>query len=229
MKPMLTIVPSYQRPHKVKPYAEAYLSNSSGLASVLFVLEEDDPYLEQYQKEIPDQFGMLVGKFGSYTKAINGAFGLHRNHAVYFVSADDFRHRTPGFEEKFIEELSDEVGIIYPNDLLQGENLPTQAAIHGDVARALGYLVYPEFTHLYVDDWWRELGKALPKYRYLPDVISEHMHPAAGKSPNDEIYQLRNSQGEYAHGQTVIGKLIADGLIQADADRVMEYINRVRS
>jgi hypothetical protein len=71
--------------------------------------------------------------------------------------------------------------------------MPTQVAFTTDIAVALGYMSPPELQHLNVDIAWLDLGNAVDRIRYLPDVVVEHMHPLAGKARMDKNYRAVNS------------------------------------
>ncbi len=86
-------------------------------------------------------------------------------------------------------------GVAYGNDLFQSSKLPTAVVISSQIIRTLGYFVPPGMTHLYLDDYWRQLGTDIGSFHYLPDVIIEHMHPAAHKGPWDEG-SLRVNSGD---------------------------------
>ncbi len=51
--------------------------------------------------------------------------------------------------------------------------------------------------HLYCDNAIKDLGLAMDRLRYLPDVLIEHMHPVAGKAESDEQYDRVNSSSQY--------------------------------
>lgn len=57
----------------------------------------------------------------------------------------------------------------------------------------------PNQKHLYLDDFWKDLGENLGTLKYVPSVVIEHMHFQINKSASDEIYERVNSQEMYAH------------------------------
>jgi hypothetical protein len=82
---------------------------------------------------------------------------------------------------------------VYGNDLLQGRALPTQVAMTSDIIRTLGYMAPTTLVHLFFDNFWLSLGSEAGCIRYLPNVIVEHRHPAAGKAALDAGYERVNS------------------------------------
>ena len=94
-----------------------------------------------------------------------------------------------------LDELG--AGLVYGNDLIQGENLATAVAMTGNIVQALSGMVPPDMIHLYLDNFWMRLGKDLGALRYIPEVVLEHMHPIAGKAEWDEGYKAVNAKEVY--------------------------------
>jgi hypothetical protein len=103
---------------------------------------------------------------------------------------------------KLAEAIKDiKHGIAYGNDLLQGENLPTAVMQDSSITRTLGYFSPPKQRHLFLDNFWKDLGTELGTLRYVPEVILEHLHPFAGKSEWDERYVEVNDKQMYIYDQ----------------------------
>ncbi len=103
---------------------------------------------------------------------------------------DDHLPRTPSWDGRLLEGLRGMGGgFVYGNDLLRGQELPTAVAISSPVVAALGWMCLPGLSHYFVDDAWKALGGAAGCLRYLPDVVIEHLHPAAAKAPADATYR----------------------------------------
>jgi len=79
-------------------------------------------------------------------------------------------------------------GFAYGNDLLQGAALPTAVAVSSNVVSALGWMCEPSMRHYCIDNVWKDLGEGGGCLAYLPDVIIEHVHPAAGRVPPDATH-----------------------------------------
>jgi hypothetical protein len=123
----------------------------------------------------------------------------------------------PGRYLDALRELG--TGIVYGHDLLQGEKLPTQCAMTADIVRALGHMAPPTLRHMYVDNYWLDLGRAADCIRYLPEVVVEHMHPFAGKAAMDAGYQRVNASEVYAADQQAYAAYHA-GQFGADVAKV---------
>jgi hypothetical protein len=130
-------------------------------------------------------------------EALNVAAESVNEFAVGFMG-DDHRPRTKGWDTAYLAALIQmRVGMVYGDDGWQHETLPTQIAMTTDIVKALGWMAPPALVHMYVDNWWLELGRAAGCIRYLPDVVVEHMHPVAGKAEWDEGHRRVNQQAMY--------------------------------
>jgi hypothetical protein len=199
----LLIVPTRSRPHKAREFYEEFVEHSDpNLTTLCFALDEDDA--DNYELDLPGVIYEINPRMG-----MNGTL----NHVavkycdVYdFISfmGDDHRIRTVNWDREYVDAIWNvRYGVVYGNDLLQGENLPTQVMIDAEIVRVLGYMAPPALKHLYLDNFWKETGQRLGTLRYLPNVIIEHMHYFAGKSPADALYEEVNSNAMYEHDRTV--------------------------
>ena len=196
MSELVVIVPSRNRPHAAAELAEAFRETCTADTELRVVVDRDDPTAGLYPEP------KIVGGHTSMVDALNrealvAAQGSQRPAAIGF-QGDDHRPRTKGWDQAYLDALADlGTGIVYGNDLLQGEKIPTQCAMTADIVRTLGYMAPPDLVHLYVDNAWLALGRALGRITYLPDVVVEHLHPVAGKAEWDEGYARVNDPGMY--------------------------------
>lgn len=197
---LLVIVPSRGRPAVVDALLTAAWNTCTARTLFAFAVDDDDPTLAGYA----DGPGHLWHNFGAKTMvaALNGAaagiLSLYPDTFAVAFMGDDHRPRTPGWDSAYLDALHElGTGIVYGDDLLQGENIPTQVAMTADIVRTLGHMAPPTLTHLFVDNYWRDLGQAAGCLRYLPDVVVEHLHPFAGKAPMDEGYTRVNDHSMY--------------------------------
>lgn len=199
MADLLMICPTRSRPGNATELWKAWQeTNGAGLwsADLMFAVDDDDPELDAYQSACKDMHGvhLLVGPRLRMVGTLNAtATVASRTYRYLGFLGDDHRPRTPGWSYRFCECLSGGTGIVYGNDLLQGEEMPTAVAMTSDIVRALGYMAPPAMVHLCVDLCWKDWGQGLGRLTYLNDVILEHMHPANGKAPYDAGYEDANS------------------------------------
>lgn len=197
MKDILVIVPSYKRQHKIEACIQAWRDTTSGKSDLLLVLEEHDAPYPQFEDVL-----VMQGGYGSVGKAMNAAVKEYPNYKIYGHINDDHHFKTKGWEERVLHELECG-GYAYGNDLLQGKTLATQVFISGDIVQKLGYMGLPALDHLYIDDYWMAIGKALGKLYYMDDVIIEHIHPGAGKAEMDDAYARVNSNESYSTSKDI--------------------------
>lgn len=148
-------------------------------------------------------------------RALNDT-GRFRDQPRYLASlGDDHLPRTPGWDRALIEAiegLPGGSGFAYGNDLLQGEQMPTAWVVSADVVRALGWMMLPDCEHMYVDNAILALGRAAGRIVYCPEVIVEHVHPAAGKTAWDASYRASNTPARYAADRAAFEAWQASGL-----------------
>lgn len=193
---LMMLVPSRGRPETVAEVHEAFESTSvaTTASSLAFVVDRDDPALDDYLKAVDDLTDgwllALVVEGGTMVKALNGAVATVLDWpappwALGFMG-DDHRPRTKGWDQCYLDELfrlADRpggdrgVGFVYGDDTIQGPNIPTQIAMTAETVRRLGWMAPGTFRHLWVDNVWLELGRATNRISYLPDVTVEHLHP----------------------------------------------------
>ena len=216
MADLVVIVPSRGRPHTVAEMAEAFEQTcASQETRLVFALDEDDPTHASYIDAMVERWGIAhsTRENRSMVEALNGAAtrcagGAQPPTAIAFMG-DDHRPRTVGWDRAYLDALTAQPGIVYGNDLIQGERLPTQCAMSVEVVRALGHMAPPVLTHLYADNYWRDLGKACGCLTYLPDVVIEHLHPVAGKAPLDEGYRRVNAPAMYDRDRAAYAAYVA--------------------
>ena len=212
MADLVVVVPSRGRPEAAAELVEAFAETCTAATRLVFACDEDDPTLDEYVPEGRSFPPVYAVKPHSMVSALNDVAckQLH-TYAIGFMG-DDHRPRTKGWDERYLDALRDlGTGIVYGDDLLQREKLPTQCAMTSDIIRALGYMAPPTLTHMYCDDFWRDLGRQAGCLRYLPDVVVEHMHPIAGKAEWDDGHKRVNAPAVYERDRIAYARFRALG------------------
>jgi hypothetical protein len=222
---MIVIVPTRGRPHTVSEMIAAW-EQTRTLAHLLFAVDADDPEADTYYKmcaHLPDwaELGLgpkqarpgMVGALNHWavTMATMDAYSGH----IGFMG-DDHRPRTFGWDARMQGDH-----LVYGNDLLQGQNLPTHVVMPAGWVVALGKMCPETLTHLYVDNYWKELGTRVERLRYLPDVIIEHMHPVAGKAAWDDGYKRVNAGEMYHNDAQAYARYVNEGKMDEDVTAVL--------
>lgn len=220
MKPMIILVPTRGRPMNAAQLLAAHeeLSTHSDL---LFVIDANDPELDQYHFEVgSDRCMTIANQTRGMAYPINkAAMAIVRSDKYKYFAflGDDHRPRTAGWDEQLIQAMQRRPSMAYGNDLLQGQRLPTMIAMTSDIVEALSGMVPPKMKHLYLDNFWKKLGEDLAALTYLDHVIVEHMHPVAGKAEWDEGYKEVNAQEVYS-----FDSLAYENYIQSEAYEVLK-------
>jgi hypothetical protein len=191
---LLVITPSRGRPDRMREMVEAVHATRKGDVRVVCMVDDDDPTIPQYQQIL----GMVVvvGKRRGLVGSTNEAAARFAQFQPFVASlGDDHRPVSEGWDVALCHAIADMggTGIAYGDDQLVGEALPTAAVISSNIVTALGYMGPPALQHLYVDNFWRDLGNAAGCLAYLPDVVIRHDHPNAGRVEWDDTYREGNS------------------------------------
>lgn len=224
---LVMIVPSRGRPKAVRDLYEAFRDTRQvGDTRLVFAVDRTDTTLARYRTAVTRTRDPLVTVVavdgGRMVAALNEAAAVvvadPTVEAVGFLG-DDHRPRIPGWDASYLGALRElGAGIVYGDDLVQHAFVPTQCAITADVVRAWGYMCPPTLWHMYVDTWWKIVGEAAGKLRYLPDVVVEHLHPIVGTAAQDAGYERVNAKPVYDHDEQAFHALNASGQTLLDAD-----------
>lgn len=181
-------------PDDVKPYARA-LTPSSEQRQRLYAEHGSLVGLTW------DQTGMAEFVTGSHVAAINRAASAPTEDPdvrMIIKLDDDHWPLTRHWDQDYLNALDQlgGTGVVYGNDLLQGERLPTVPGLSTNIVLELGWYAPPQLEHWHCDDFWRELGARAGRLKYLPETIIEHRHPQAGKAQRDAIYAAGGENAE---------------------------------
>lgn len=196
---MVVLVPTRGRPQSAKRLEKAFELTVQGATSLTFVVDSSDPLRNEYFKTIEKAQIMEITMLGppGIVHPLNRAANLslmYLNSPKFLgFMGDDHLPQTIGWDVQIMANLNtDFPSFAYGNDLYQGEKLPTACFMSSVVIEELGYMAPPELKHLYVDNYWKDLGDALGAITYLDDVIIEHLHFTNGKSAHDDTYEHAN-------------------------------------
>ena len=209
MRNLVVLVPSRNRPENIAELIKS-LDETETESDLIVIIDDDEPQQDAYLQLGCDV--LMVEKNGKgMAKPLNFAARHYANKYRHFAFlGDDHRPRTKNWDVHFINALDElGTGLVYGNDLLQGKNLATAIAMTGDIVRALGGMVPPDMIHLYLDNFWMQLGQDLNAMTYLDDVILEHMHPIAGKAQWDEGYREVNAEEVYSADKKALDDYLA--------------------
>lgn len=214
-KSVLLIVPTRGRPQKSLEFFEAFKKNSS-ITDLVFGLDDDDI-------EYPRIPGVIYEV--NPRAMMNGTLNLIANkyasqYDYIAFMGDDHRIRTNEWDVKLVDSIKNlKNGMAYGNDLLQGQTLPTAVLIDSNIVKILGFMAPPKQKHLYLDNFWLDLGTSLKTIRYHSDVIIEHVHFTNNKTEKDNIYEEVNSVAIFNHDETEYRKYV-EHQMQSDLEKL---------
>ncbi len=186
----LVIIPSRGRPDSAQE-ASDLASNLGNSSEVIIAVDADDAH--NYSR-ISRHETVITGTKG-LTNALNGlAMRYAPNFETITFLGDDHRVRTQGWDTALSVSIQRRgYGFAYGDDLNMGETLPTSIMISTNIVLALGHFAPKELGHMFIDDYWKELGARCRALDYVPSVVIEHMHHSLGKSDFDNTYKNTNT------------------------------------
>ena len=209
MRNLVVLVPSRNRSQNIEDLIKSF-DETETESDLIVIVDDDEPQMDAYLQLGCDV--LMVEKQGKgMAKPLNFAARHYAHKYRHFAFlGDDHRPRTKNWDLHFINTLDElGTGLVYGNDLLQGENLATAVGMTGNIVNALGGMVPPDMIHLYLDNFWMTLGKDLNALRYIPEVVLEHLHPVAGKAEWDEGYRAVNAEEVYSADKKALDDYLA--------------------
>jgi hypothetical protein len=197
---LLVIIPTRGRPGAIPEIMQAW-DDTGATADVLFCVDKDDPELAAYKQQAKAYTDDNRVRFVYWARkrlcgTLNQAAVKNaRSYRFLAFMGDDHRPRPAAmpWDARIRECLSGGPGIVYGNDLLQGEKMATAVAMTSDIVTTLDYMAPPQLVHLCLDLAWVQWGRGMGRITYLDDMVIEHLHPAAGKANVDAVYEDCNS------------------------------------
>jgi hypothetical protein len=218
---LAVVVPSRGRPKNIERLASVFVQPWSK-AELHVVIDSDDPEEAEYEKVLDrflstdDRVQLTAGPRKRLIPTLN-EYALHLAECETYdhigFMGDDHLPRTKKWDTSIADALDEPgVGIVYGDDLLQGEMLPTAVFMRASIVRALGYFAPPRLVHLFADNAWKTWGQRAGCLKYLPVVTIEHLHFLNGKAPADERYAEVNSGEMYNRDQVAYRHYEGTGL-----------------
>lgn len=205
---VIVVVPSRGRPDNIAELIQSFYDTCVTNVKLWVCVDNDDEFVQDYSRAIHDApvgYAYLMldepSRIGPILNRVMPK-AAEQSDVVAFMG-DDHRPRTRAWDQLYVNNLRGMgTGVVYGNDLHQGPHIPTQVAMTSNIVKATGHFVPEGAKHLYLDNAWADIGRAT-KLRYLPDVVVEHMHPAAGKAQWDEGYATNNSAETYSEDEAI--------------------------
>jgi len=191
--------PTRARPSNMRRLVESAQGLASGPVEVVFYVDLDDP--DSIATAVELGMSGTVRHVAGERITLSDMWNVAAENAsgeILMMCGDDVVFRTPEWDkrvEEGFEAVPDRVALVYGNDLIQHERLATHPFIHRNWYNAVGYLVPYGFSCDWCDMWLNEVAIELGRRVYLPDVITEHVHPVMGKVRMDDNHRERLARG----------------------------------
>lgn len=219
------LVPSRDRPDRL---AEMWRSAESTAArpddlELVVRLDDDEPKMSRYaewQECNKTQVTIIVGPRILLSQTWNVCLAVASGE-ILMHGNDDVLFRTPRWDEDLREAFArypDGIVLVHGRDGIHDGGMATLGFYHRRWVETLGYLCPPHFSSDYNDTWNSTVADMVGRRVFLPQVLTEHMHPAVGKGPLDRTHQERLSR----HSQDGVDALYASlvNLRHADAEKL---------
>jgi hypothetical protein len=228
---LLVIIPTRGRPQAIPEIMQAW-DDTGATADVLFCVDKDDPELAAYKQQAKDYADDERVRFVYWARkrlcgTLNQAAVKNApNYRLLAFLGDDHRPRPAAmpWDARIRECLSGGPGIVYGNDLLQGEKMATAVAMTSDIVDTLGYFSPPCLVHLCMDLVWIDWGRGMGRITYLDDMVIEHLHPAASKAEMDAGYAEVNSPEQVSSDSAAYIDYRDNGGLAADLDKLRKLV-----
>lgn len=183
---MLVLCPSRGRPAAAAQLLGSFRRTRFHASTRLaFVVDRDDPTLSEYpaQRIVVEPAGCMGGALRAAIRP-----DVLLDATCVGMVGDDVRFRTVGWDATLAAELEASPCIAWGDDGHQHDRKVSHWFLSRPIVDALG--IAPEgLRHYWMDDYWREVGRAAGLLRYHPEILIEHLHPDAGKAPRDAVYE----------------------------------------
>ena len=182
-------MPTRQRPWAMLEGAASILRSMSAYtyADLLIAVDRDDPL--RLELTGPHVRTVVMEQRLPMLHIVNRAImPLLNEYDVFGFTGDDIRYQTKDWDITVWNLLKHNFGIVYGDDGIQHERLPTHPWFSAALVRAVGYVCPPCLEHFFFDDYLRALGRGAGILYYRSDLVTRHLHHSIGGSPNDAVY-----------------------------------------
>ena len=220
----LALLPTRSRPKAAKELADNF-AETALITKLIFAVDEDDPTLPEYKELLGEDMVAVTPSAGvrGLVYPLNYWVRQYKNDYDYFAfMGDDHRPRTKGWDIVFAKVIDMGADIVYGDDLFQGKNLATAGMISARIVKAFNGMAPDCLQHLYVDNFWMQIGYDLRTLYYCPEVIIEHLHYINGKAEKDELYTVINAPERYE----VDGKKLQDYINSDEYKKIIESLKK---
>lgn len=188
------LVPTRSRPANVERLMRSAYETATLPPEFWFYVDGDDPIFESVCLAIENHGGQYVVGDRIVLSEMWNHLVTEASHDVLMHCGDDIIFRTIAWDAHIVTEFErypDGIVLVHGDDGYQHDRIATHGFYHRRWVETLGRLVPPYFSSDYNDLWNTEIADAIGRRVYLPHVLTEHMHPSAGKAELDQTHVER--------------------------------------
>lgn len=215
---ILVVMPTRQRPWALVEAAASILRTMSPYvyADLLIVVDRDDPL--RFEMSGAHVQTVIMEKRIPMLHILNSVI-MPRvdDYDVFAFTADDVRYMTKNWDLIVWNILKHNLGIVYGDDGIQHERLPTHPWFSSALVKIVGRVAPACLQHYFFDNYLRELGQEAKILYWRPNLITKHLHHSVGGSPNDVIYA--EGEAKFQADKAAFADYLKTGLA-ADLEKV---------
>lgn len=216
------LCPTRGRPDSVRRLLDSISATAATQrVEVVFRTDDDSPLEYPQSERVIEVRGPRITLSQMWNEAYYASHG-----EIVMQCGDDIVFRTEAWDlmvRAMFADIPDRIALVYGNDLLQGRNLATHGFVHHKWVDQLGYFTPPYFSCDYGDAWLHDLATRVDRLRYIEHMVTEHMHPAAGKAPWDQNHQERRARGDRDKVHEIWGSTVGQRV--KDAEKLRELMS----
>ena len=193
------LVPTRARPSNMKRLCNSVFSTASNPESVEVIFYIDDDDLESItaaeELKLNHNIKYFTGERIVLSQMWNKCYDLSSGNYL-MLCCDECIFHTTDWDKTVLDkfaEFDDKIAFVYGNDLnmyLLDDKFGVYGFLHRNWTTTVGYFVPPYFSSDFNDTWLNDVAKKIGRHFFIP-IITEHMHPGAGKAQLDRTHMER--------------------------------------
>ena len=200
------LLPTRGRPGFVCEFLQSVILNASDpqFVEVVLTIDQDDVASQAITCPPPLHIVKIVGSPGRPMGLMNQQCYQASSGRYVMLVNDDVVCRTNGWDAliyKTFSRFSDDIALVYGNDLDQGSHVPTFPILSRAACQAMGALCPVSYLNLHIESHIFDVFKQLrwlhhDRIVYLPDLVFEHLHHMLNKSVADQTSKKRDPRAD---------------------------------
>ena len=190
------LCPTRGRPENVRRLAATALGTAAGVIELVLYADDDAPGSVPQDVAVMPWVKVVTGPRIVLSDTWNKCWE-RASADVFMMCGDDVAFRTPGWDQVVLAEFgrwADRIVFVHGEDGIQGPGFGSHGFIHRKWADTVGYFSPPWFSCDFCDTWLNHVAITLGRSVRVP-ILTEHMHPNAGKGDWDRTHQERAARG----------------------------------